>query len=57
MQLQTFLQLDVILYFSCYRQDGFWHVGLDSSKDPLAVKGAFALGSLINNLVWGFGPT
>ena len=30
-----------ILYFSC-TEKGLWHVGLDSSKDPLAVKGAFA---------------
>jgi hypothetical protein len=32
--------LGSVLYFSCW-EDGFWHVGLDSAKDPLAVKGAF----------------
>ena len=37
----NFLTIGCILYFSC-TENGFWHVGLDSSKDPLAVKGAFA---------------
>ena len=37
----NFFTIGSILYFSC-TQDGFWHIGLDSAKDPLAVKGAFA---------------
>ena len=37
----NFFTIGCILYFSC-TEAGLWHVGLDSSKDPLAVKGAFA---------------
>tara|TARA_R100001244_G_C5105362_1_gene119835 strand:- start:44 stop:598 length:555 start_codon:yes stop_codon:yes gene_type:complete len=37
----NFLSIGSIVYFSCWNK-GFWHIGLDSSKDPLAVKGAFA---------------
>jgi len=37
----NFFTIGSILYFSC-TEKGLWHVGLDSSKDPLAVKGAFA---------------
>jgi hypothetical protein len=37
----NFFTIGSILYFSC-TEDGLWHVGLDSAKDPLAVKGAFA---------------
>ena len=33
-----------ILYFSCWEK-GIWNVGLDSSKDPLALTGAFAFGA------------
>ena len=37
----NFFTIGSILYFSCTTK-GLWHVGLDSAKDPLAVKGAFA---------------
>ena len=37
----NFFTIGSIVYFSC-TEKGLWHVGLDSSKDPLAVKGAFA---------------
>ena len=37
----NFFTIGSVVYFSCW-ETGFWHVGLDSSKDPLAVKGAFA---------------
>ena len=37
----NFFTIGSILYFSC-TEKGLWHVGLDSSKDPLAVKGSFA---------------
>ena len=37
----NFFTIGSILYFSC-TEKGLWHVGLDSSKDPLALKGAFA---------------
>ena len=37
----NFFTIGSIVYFSC-TQNGLWHVGLDSAKDPLAVKGAFA---------------
>ena len=37
----NFFTIGSILYFSC-TEKGFWHIGLDSAKDPLAVKGAFA---------------
>ncbi len=37
----NFFTIGSILYFSC-TEKGKWHIGLDSSKDPLAVKGAFA---------------
>lgn len=36
----NFFTIGSILYFSCW-ESGLWHIGLDSSKDPLAVKGAF----------------
>ena len=37
----NFFTIGSILYFSC-TENGLWHVGLESAKDPLAVKGAFA---------------
>ena len=37
----NFFTIGSIVYFSC-TEDGLWHVGLDTAKDPLAVKGAFA---------------
>jgi hypothetical protein len=37
----NFFTIGSVVYFSCW-ETGFWQVGLDSSKDPLAVKGAFA---------------
>jgi len=37
----NFFTIGSVLYFSC-TQKGLWHIGLDSAKDPLAVKGAFA---------------
>ena len=37
----NFFTIGSIVYFSCWEK-GFWHIGLDFSKDPLAVKGAFA---------------
>ena len=37
----NFFTIGSIVYFSCTTK-GLWHVGLDSAKDPLAVKGAFA---------------
>ena len=40
----NFFTIGSILYFSC-TEEGLWHIGLDSSKDPLAVKGAFAFGA------------
>ena len=36
-----FFTIGSIVYFSCTTK-GLWHVGLDSAKDPLAVKGSFA---------------
>ena len=37
----NFFTIGSIVYFSC-TEAGLWHVGLDTAKDPLAVKGAFA---------------
>ena len=37
----NFFTIGSIVYFSCTTK-GLWHIGLDSAKDPLAVKGAFA---------------
>jgi len=37
----NFITIGSVFYFSC-TEDGLWHVGLDSGKDPLAVTGALA---------------
>tara|TARA_R110000744_G_scaffold370798_1_gene481520 strand:- start:1240 stop:1797 length:558 start_codon:yes stop_codon:yes gene_type:complete len=40
----NFFTIGSVVYFSC-TSEGFWNIALDSSKDPLAVKGAFAFGA------------
>ena len=37
----NFFTIGSVLYFSCWEK-GIWNIGLDSSKDPLALTGAFA---------------
>ena len=37
----NFFTIGSILYFSC-TEKALWHIGLDSSKDPLALTGTFA---------------
>ena len=40
----NFFTIGSVLYFSCWEK-GIWNIGLDSSKDPLALTGAFAFAS------------
>ena len=37
----NFITIGSVFYFSC-TENGLWHVGLDSGKDPLAVTGTLA---------------